>query len=192
LSRLSVFGKFSLLIPFFICFSYSSAMLQEIAGLENGEMNVATLAIPDINTKQYALNVYYRVPYSMFRFVKKDSLYFARYQVSITLSEAKSKFHKIETTSGEIKVSNFSDTQNHDKEAFHLFKFAGVPANKYVMDVQLDEQESSFSNSEQHTVDIPDYQKDKIGISEPLIVRKPFTGDGIPYFYVTDKAVVAN
>lgn len=182
---------FSVVIFLLGCSFCMSLQAQEIAISDNGEMKLAALAIPDPASKQYILNIYYRAPYGMLKFVKKDTLYVTRYQLSISLSEAKSQFHKTETVTNEIKVSTFTETKSLEKEIFHLVKFT-VPAHKYLMDVQLEDLETSYSNSEQHTVEVPDYQKDKIGISNPLFVNKPFVENEVPSFYSSDRTIVAN
>lgn len=183
--------QFFIVILFLVCYFCKSVHSQEIAALDNGEMKLAAFAIPDITSKQYILNIYYRAPYGMLKFVKKDTLYVTRYQLTISLSEAKSQFHKTETVTGEIKVTTFIETKSMEKEIFHLVKFT-VPANRFLMDVQLEDLETSYSNSEQHTVVVPDYQKDKIGISNPLFVKKPFAENEVPSFYSDDRTVIAN
>lgn len=172
------------------CVIGSLANAQSIESFQGSKLRFATLSSPSETAGQNQLDLYLAASYNNFNFIKKDSLYSARYQISVNLSESKTQFYKTETVSDEVMVSKFAETMSPLKEVHHHIQFF-VPANRYLVDIQVEDLESSRSHSEQFTIEVPPYEENPVGISKPLFLKSPAFNNSFPQFYMADNIIIA-
>lgn len=166
------------------------AHAQSIDSFQGSKLRFATLSSPSKVAGQNQLDIYLAASHNNFNFIKKDSLYSARYQISVNLSESKTQFYKTETVSDEVTVSKFAETMSPVNEVHHHLQFS-VPANRYLVDIQVEDLESSRSHSEQFTIEVPPYEDRSVGISKPLFLKSPALNNNFPQFYMADDIIIA-
>ncbi len=174
-----------------LCASRGVPAAQPELNSDERTMRLASISYPVSESGQYRLHIYFRAPYQSFYFVKPDSVYKSKYQISFNINDSRSQFFKTEVINGDIEVADFNATKSAESHIRHHVQFL-VPPDHYVVEVQIEDLESSRSVSEQYNIEVPDSRDNPVVLSDPLFVKSTFEEGDIPDFYPPDDIIVAD
>ena len=176
----------------FSCIIWRDLAAQPEINSDDRTMRLASVSYPEQDSDFYRLHIYFKAPYQSFYFVKSDSLYKSKYQITFNISDARSQFYKTEIMNGEIESVDFNETKSNDNHIRHHVQIP-VPPGQLVVEVQIEDLESSRSISEQYNIEVPASRDNPVAVSNPLFIRNPMADEqDMPDFFPSDDVIVAN
>ncbi len=163
-------------LAFILCTTISVSML--FAQVEHPRAVVVD--VPDfyIDALSFAndsltsrLDVYVQVPYDVLRFVAGNSLFSARYEVTINIFENDNTSLLEKSWSEDIRLSNFEETQS--KKAYSLTQRSlNIAPGIYTMRAQVRDGESKKLSTVVRKIIVGNYSLEQLAVSDIMLVSK--------------------
>ncbi len=124
--------------------------------------------IPSEKEGMNSLQVFIKIPYSFFRFIKEDDNFAANYEFTVEITNIKSDINEDKSTQEEIFVSNIDDTNSFEKTILKDFKFEVSPG-KYSVRLLITDQDLKKSITQTKEITLKNFWIEKLGISDLII-----------------------
>ena len=131
---------------------------------------------PVANRDSIAVDIILQVPFDAVQFIKKDSLFIARYEISILLLDENEVHAASKIWTQEIKTALFSETTSSEYFDINRVHFRLRPS-KYFLTIGILDLDTRKSSYRKKKIDFLNYYKRGIAIGNINILEGTFVGD---------------
>ena len=131
---------------------------------------------PVANRDSIAVDIILQVPFDAVQFIKKDSLFIARYEISILLLDENEVHAASKIWTQEIKTALFSETTSSEYFDINRVHFRLRPS-KYFLTIGILDLDTRKSSYRKKKIDFLNYYKRGIAIGNINILEGTFIGD---------------
>ena len=147
----------------------AAAVLGQGKNGETQRFNYDIIAFPDIATGSSLVDVYLWLNNAQLQFLRTDSVYTARYQINLAIYSSTKIALLTRDSSYTTTVDNYAATINQENRKVHRFRFR-LPPNNYEFYLRVKDLNSGRSMSEKVAKEIVPFQREKIFISDVLLL----------------------
>jgi len=123
------------------------------------------------DSRQSRLDVFVQIGYDKLSFVKRDDLYYASYEMTITVLDSQSRLVNEKLWTEEIKGVTFD--QSVSQQLYSLVqRVFEVPPGRYYIATILRDNETKNAKRLTKQIDVPDYSTRDFSLSDIMLVRR--------------------
>lgn len=133
------------------------------------------VSFPEQTFKNSETYVYVWVRNTHLQFVTRDSVYSARYQINIGIADQKGSSILTQDKTFNISERDYAVTIDPKAQHVHRFVFE-LPPEQYLIQIRLLDLNSNLSRSQERNKTIRAFEKNKLEVSDVLLVAESDTG----------------
>ncbi|MFQ6114066.1 MAG: GWxTD domain-containing protein [bacterium] len=138
------------------------------------EFRVEMLYFPDTTQSQVGLEIVFDVPYHRLQFIKRDTLFVAKYDVTVEITDQHNNLAGLKDFERVVEVQSYRETLLTKKFSTDLITFRLAPGHYNVTVVGTD-QNSNYSKTYSENILLPDFSQGKVNLSSIVFLQKPPT-----------------